>query len=156
MRARISGRDFTLDVAAVEAAMAGVAAEPLRDHYVVVEGRRYPPKQVIALVTGMDRADFTTYQARSALRRLGLTNARVSRGPTLPAPKEDPDWGREEAEKLRPYRGLFVALKDGEVLTGAPTFEELYAWLERHDRYADSVFRVPVDPTVDTGWFDGG
>lgn len=46
--------------------------EPLRGHYVLVEGRRYPPKQVLSLATGLDRADFATHQARRTLKRLGF------------------------------------------------------------------------------------
>jgi hypothetical protein len=34
------------------------------DHFAVVNGRRFPPKQVISLVTGLDRADFNMHQAR--------------------------------------------------------------------------------------------
>jgi hypothetical protein len=34
---------------------------------------------VIALATGLDRADFTTHQARRILRRLGFTAARRTR-----------------------------------------------------------------------------
>jgi hypothetical protein len=40
--------------------------------FVVIDGRRWPPKQVLALVTGLDRADFTTHQARGILTRLGF------------------------------------------------------------------------------------
>ncbi|MGQ0717262.1 MAG: hypothetical protein ACT4NP_08080 [Pseudonocardiales bacterium] len=39
--------------------------EPIREHYVVIGWRRYPPKQGLAAVTGLDRGDFTTQQARS-------------------------------------------------------------------------------------------
>ena len=37
--------------------------DPVREHYVLVRGRRYPPKQVLACVTGLNRADFTTQEA---------------------------------------------------------------------------------------------
>lgn len=46
--------------------------EPVKEHYVVVSGRRFPPKQVLGVVTGLDRADFTTHQARAVLRRIGF------------------------------------------------------------------------------------
>jgi len=70
--ARVAGEDFELDAHQVERTLAGVDPEPIREHYVVVGARRYPPKQVMAMVTGLDRADFTTHQARSILRRLGF------------------------------------------------------------------------------------
>ena len=33
----------------------GTSPEPIREHFVVISGRRWPPKQVLALVTGLDR-----------------------------------------------------------------------------------------------------
>ncbi|HMD25560.1 MAG TPA: hypothetical protein VKH61_15795, partial [Streptosporangiaceae bacterium] len=50
----------------------------IHEHFVVINGRRWPPKQVLALVTGLDRADFTTHQARRALTRLGFPAARAA------------------------------------------------------------------------------
>jgi hypothetical protein len=72
----IAGRRFELDREAVERALTPELPEPLRDHYVVVAGRRYPPKQALAAVTGLDRADFTTHQARRILTRLGFVGRR--------------------------------------------------------------------------------
>ena len=63
---------------AVQTALEGVLPEPIHEHYVVIYGRRWPPKQVLALVTGLDRADFTTHQARRALTRLGFPAARAA------------------------------------------------------------------------------
>ena len=69
----VSGHRFDLDPRAVEAALQGALPEPIQEHFVVINGRRWPPKQVLALVTGLDRADFTTHQARRALTRLGFS-----------------------------------------------------------------------------------
>ena len=74
----VSGHRYELDRDGVEAALEGVLPEPIHEHYVVINGRRWPPKQVLALVTGLDRADFTTHQARRALTRLGFTAARAA------------------------------------------------------------------------------
>src|SRR5215475_2754736 len=63
----------------VETALDGVLPEPIHEHFVVINGRRWPPKQVLALVTGLDRADFTTHQARRALARLGFPAGRAAR-----------------------------------------------------------------------------
>ena len=90
----VSGHQYDLDPWDVEAALRGVLPEPIQEHFVVINGRRWPPKQVLALVTGLDRADFTTHQARRALTRLGFTAARAARpsghypaasSPTAPA-----------------------------------------------------------------------
>ncbi len=169
--------------------MRGVLPEPISIHYAVIGARRYPPKQVIGLVTGIDRADFTTHQARRVLMGLGFAAGRrpsgvaevtgrapvdapvdVSLAPsrhasqsasrvagapiessvstvvtTGAAPITATDRERELAEALRPLGGEWVAIKDGELLVATPTPKELVGWLARHDRRADSMFRVPED-----------
>jgi hypothetical protein len=72
----VAGKQFELTKRAVERAVARSLPEPVRDHFVVVAGRRWPPKQVLALATGLDRADFTTHQARRILTRLGFSASR--------------------------------------------------------------------------------
>jgi hypothetical protein len=74
----VSGQTYDLDPQRVERALHGELPEPIYEHFVVISGRRWPPKQVLALVTGLDRADFTTHQARRALTRPGFTAARVA------------------------------------------------------------------------------
>jgi len=73
----VAGHQYRLDPRGVEVALQGELPEPLYEHFVVINGRRWPPKQVLALVTGLDRADFTTHQARRALTRLGFPAGRV-------------------------------------------------------------------------------
>ena len=58
----VSGHRYDLDRGTVEAALEGVLPEPIHEHFVIISGRRWPPKQVLALATGLDRADFTTHQ----------------------------------------------------------------------------------------------
>lgn len=140
----VAGSRFELDPASVEERVSGVLPDPVRDHFVVVNGRRFPPKQVITLVTGLDRADFTTHQARRILRRLGFVAGRkATKAPADPPPRPDDDGG---AEVLRPYIGKWVALKDEEVVVAADTPEEVVDWLERNDVYSDIMFRVPDRP----------
>jgi len=160
----IAKQKFDLRRDGVERVVRGVLPEPISSHYVVVGRRRYPPKQVIGLVTGLDRADFTTHQARRVLMGLGFAAGRIR--PAQPGSgatgRADASTGRaaarsgvsapattaaEEdlAETLRPLQGEWVAIKDGELLIAAPTPKELVGWLARHDRRADSMFRVPED-----------
>lgn len=159
VEARIAGRAFELSRAEVVARLRAEVPAPVRDHFVVVDGLRYPPKQVIAIVTGLDRADFTTYQARGALRRLGFTTGRAStRAGTVAASSgavRDDRWGEAEAEVLRPHRGRVVAVAGSEVVTSGDSLTDVFTWLERHDRTAESVFRVPLHPAVDLGGFPG-
>src|SRR6266571_8799541 len=74
----ISGQRYDLDARRVQEALQGELPEPITEHFIVVNGRRWPPKQVLALVTGLDRADFTTHQARRALTRLGFSAGRTA------------------------------------------------------------------------------
>lgn len=138
----IAGTAFELDRALVEERVKGVLPDPIVDHYVVVADRRYPPKQVIALVTGVDRADFTTHQARRILRGLGFPVGRKSDGASQPVDPRGPHGGAE-AEALRPYIGKWVAQQGIEVVVAADTPEEVFDWLYRHNVRADGMFRVP-------------
>lgn len=150
VHAVIAGHDFTLDRQEIERRLRGELPEPLDDHYVVIAGRRFPPKQVISLITGLDRADFNTHQARRVLSRLGLTVGRrreVSRRTTV---QPGPHQGRE-ADALRPFAGQWVAQRGLEVLVASDTPEAVLAWLERHNQHADAMFRVPADETEATG-----
>ena len=151
---RIARQPFVLDASRVRAVAHDVLPEPLVDHYVVVEGRRYPPKQVIALVTGLDRADFTTHQARGLLRRLGFTVGR-RQAPSAPSPAGSGPHGGAEADALAPFVGRWVAQKGIEVMVAADTPEEVLAWLECHDQYADGMFRVPAEPWEAEGSWPG-
>jgi hypothetical protein len=144
---KISGETVDLTADSVAAAVAGVLPEPIHEHYVVVAGRRFPPKQLVTCATGLDRADFTTHQARRILKRLGFSAARV----TDTDPRGDdahgagPHGGRQ-ARALEPYIGKWVALADPtSVLVAADSPQEVLAWLARHERRAPyGMFRVPA------------
>jgi len=150
----VSGRTYDLDPQRVEKALRGELPEPIYEHYVVINGRRWPPKQVLALVTGLDRADFTTHQARRALTRLGFSAARVARRRN----HNPPDFaaaqlksadarsarpGQPSAEALRPFIGQWVAVRGDEVLVAADSPKDVVSWLARHQQKAQSVFRIP-------------
>ncbi|MGH3397818.1 MAG: hypothetical protein ACRDPO_24320 [Streptosporangiaceae bacterium] len=147
----IMGRAFDLDPQRVERALDGKLPEPIHEHFVVISGRRWPPKQVLALVTGLDRADFTTHQARRALTRLGFTAARAIHrghpGHSAPRPQggvQAPGQRQPLAEALRPFIGQWVAVRDEEVLVAANSPAEVVSWLAQHQQRAQSMFRVPA------------
>lgn len=145
VRATIADRRFVLDAEDVERRLDRVMPEPIGEHYVVIRGRRFPPKQVVGIVTGLDRADFNTHQARRILSRLGFTVGRRSSGALPEAPGgEGPHRGRE-AELLRPFMGQWVAQRGLEVLVAADSPQAVLAWLERNHQRADAMFRVPRD-----------
>jgi len=145
VHATIAQQEFVLDADEVSRKLRDALPEPLGDHYVVVGGKRFPPKQVICLMTGLDRADFNTHQARRILSRLGFTVGRRSRDAARVLPdRPGPHHGRE-ADLLRLFAGRWVAQRGLEVLVAADTPQAVLAWLERHNQQADAMFRVPAD-----------
>ena len=159
----INGREYVLDDAEALRRLSALEPEPVRDHYVVVRGRRMPPKQALAALLGLDRADFTTYQARTILRRLGFETGR-RRGEPEPVlgvavadgvieVRQVPSRGRPglaaRAEALRPYVGMWVAVRDDEVVESGASPQVVITALRRAGAVADSLFRVPLDPTRD-------
>lgn len=151
----IAGRQVQLDSAAVEQRLAEELPEPVREHYAVVGGRRFPPKQVITVMTGLDRADFTTHQARRVLQRLGFPAAR--RASALASrPSETPEREAHArtsplVEALRPFIGQWVAVRGDEVLVGAATPKQVVGWLTEHGLVADSMFRLSGTDAAITG-----
>lgn len=144
----VAGEQFDLEPSSIEGVVENVLPEPVHEHYVVVRGRRFPPKQVLSAVTGLDRADFTTHQARRILKRLGFTAARVGAGEQDADAAADgrlgPHGGRQAAA-LAPFVGKWVALASPtEVLVAADDPRDVLAWLARHERRASyGMFRVP-------------
>jgi hypothetical protein len=159
----VSGHRYELDPHGVQTALEGVLPEPIHEHYVVINGRRWPPKQVLALVTGLDRADFTTHQARRALTRLGFPAARAAssrehhasadRAATASGLASNQATTRPTTlvEALRPFIGLWVAVRGDEVLVAAPSPKDVVAWLAQHGQRAQSMFRVPDSEQAVTG-----
>lgn len=154
----IAGRPFVLRERDVVRALREIEPEPIRSHFVVVGTRRFPPKQAISAVTGLDRADFTTHQARRTLMRLGFAAGRrparaVAATRSASRSTETPSAPVAEAlvDRLRPLAGRWVAVKDEDVLHAADTPHELVGWLTRHGQNADSMFRVPEDELAASG-----
>ena len=145
----IAGQPFALRRSDVIRALRSVDPEPISSHFVVVGSRRFPPKQVLGEVTGLDRADFTTHQARRTLLRLGFAAGRRGSGSSLQA--KSGAQGERPAERLRAFTGEWVAIKDDEVLHAARSPQALVGWLARHGQKADSVFRVPEDDLAASG-----
>ncbi len=72
------GRKFSLNPQDILSAMRGIQPEIVRTHAVDLDGKRYPVKQVVSVVTGLSKADFNSHQARQLLRRVGLPVVVVS------------------------------------------------------------------------------
>ena len=158
----VSGHQYSLDSRGVEVALQGALPEPILEHFVVISGRRWPPKQVLALVTGLDRADFTTHHARRVLTRLGFPAGRaavrrrhpVTAEAVAPPPSAASGAGKRLvplAEELRPFVGLWVAVRGDEVLVAASSPKEVVGWLAQHRQRAQSMFRVVDTEQAITG-----
>jgi hypothetical protein len=161
----IAKRHFELWREQVEQRMRDVQPEPIASHYVVIDSRRYPPKQVVSAVTGVDRADFTSHHARRILTGLGFPagrrqpppepverkeggdEARVRRGvgASVPSPRSAGSSTRPSAAALEPFIGEWVATKGPEVLVAARDPRTVVSWLAEHRQQAESMFRVPEE-----------
>lgn len=151
----IAGRSLRLSAEGLDRLARDQVPEPIRDHFVIAAGKRFPPKQLIAIATGIDRADFTTNQARAILRRLGFATGRARSAESRPARVGEATvpYRSTDADALRPHVGKWVALFGGEVLVAASSPEEVLGWLRRNARTGDALFRVPLDPSIDLGGF---
>ncbi|MCX4642573.1 SCO5918 family protein [Streptomyces sp. NPDC055059] len=78
MRCVIARFPFDLFSSDVLDAMKGVKPEPVTGDSVVIGRRRYPVKQVGAVITRQDRRDFTSAEVVRALTALGFTCTEVS------------------------------------------------------------------------------
>jgi hypothetical protein len=74
-----------LDAASVRAAAEHLTPEPIREHWVMVDDRRYPPKQLVHAATGIARTSYNSRQALAALNRCGFTTS------DIPSPRTAPD-----------------------------------------------------------------
>lgn len=140
----IAGHEFQLSRDDVERVARRLDPEPIEVFFTVVGGRRFPPKQLVEGLTGLDRADFNSHQARSLLVRLGFAVERHRLASTSPPSSVGP-LGGAEAEMLAVYRGRWVAQDGTEILVDGRSPQEVARWLHRHGRRA-RVWRVPASP----------
>jgi len=56
----------------IERELIGLEPEVIRQYYVEINGKKFPPKQVIAHVLHLGKVEFTTMDAANILRRLGF------------------------------------------------------------------------------------
>lgn len=73
----VGGRELDITANQVLDKMRNVEPEPIRDHLVEILDREFPPKQVLATITGWDRQSFTTMEANRVLGRLGFHCCRI-------------------------------------------------------------------------------
>lgn len=91
----VGGREFDLTQDEVIRRMSDVQPDPIREHFVVIGEKPFPPKQALALVTGWDRQTFTTMEAIRVLNRIGFVCQRRLDGRPVQVPP-DPQEPREQ------------------------------------------------------------
>lgn len=72
MEFTLSGGKFDLTCHDILEKLQGIEPEIIRLHAVKVNGKLYPVKQALSVVTGLSRADFNSHEARRILKRIGL------------------------------------------------------------------------------------
>ncbi|MEU0797417.1 SCO5918 family protein [Amycolatopsis sp. NPDC005961] len=77
VRVIVGGRPLDLDREAVLTAMRDVEPETIREHLVEIGSTVFPPKQVLAVVTGWERTSFTTMEAQRVLTKVGFVCRRA-------------------------------------------------------------------------------
>src|SRR5215471_11632401 len=95
VRIVVGGRERDLTRDEVVRRMRTVQPEPIREHLVEVADTAFPPKQVLAEVTGWDRISFTTMDATRVLTRLGFVCRRADSRPQARQP-----WAPEDLADL--------------------------------------------------------
>lgn len=73
----VGGKRLHLTSDKVVSALRGIAPGPIHIHAVEINGRTYPVKKALSIVTGLDLLDFNTNQARNIFRGLGFKVVRV-------------------------------------------------------------------------------
>lgn len=70
MRFILRGKAYELTRQGVEEKVIHVKPGPIQKYYVVINGKQYPPKQVISECIDIALVEFTTMDAANILRRL--------------------------------------------------------------------------------------
>ena len=67
----LRGKAYNLTREDIEKGMIGVQPEAIRLYYVEINGKKYPPKQILSKILGLGKVEFTTMDASTTLRRIG-------------------------------------------------------------------------------------
>lgn len=91
----LNGSRYELSSDVVEARLAGVPPDPIREHAVQVNGVWYPVKQAFEVAVGVPRSEFISHTARRHLWTLGFPlegeiesrESSVVSAPAIPSPQ---------------------------------------------------------------------
>ena len=68
----LKGKQYSLTKEQVEEKMRDMIPGRIQKYYALINGTKYPPKQIIAECLGIPLMEFTTMDAYGILRRLGF------------------------------------------------------------------------------------
>lgn len=77
MRFEVGGASIDLDASDVLSRVAGQSPESIQTHWVEVQGRKWPPKQLLELVASLPRDRFISHGAIRIFRRLGFRTSEL-------------------------------------------------------------------------------
>lgn len=72
MHFSLKGITYFRSRAGVQVAMRGIKPDIIRKYYTSVNGKQYPIKQVISVITGLGLSEFGTVDAGPLIKRLGF------------------------------------------------------------------------------------
>lgn len=80
MRFQLNGEFHEVDPDVARARILGSIPDPVRTHWVEIDGRRWPAKQAFEVATGIPRDAYISHTAVRLLARLGLATSDIPRG----------------------------------------------------------------------------
>lgn len=105
----LNGRTHSLDEATVRTRVPAVPADPIRTHWVEIEGRRWPPKQAFRVATGLTDEPFISHFALRIFHRLGFTTSPIPSGEMSEAPGQqgsEPTGALDQVAAIDAFRQL--------------------------------------------------
>lgn len=142
----LNGRTYSISAEQVRTRLATKAPDPIRTHWVDVEGRRWPPKQALRIVASLGTAPFISHFAIRIFRRLGFE--------TSPLPGEGGHGEIGEIESARPAHSDSDALDAFRRLDGFMAANQLTSTLAGLESRLVGLDATGVRRLVDTSGFD--
>jgi hypothetical protein len=128
IRSVVGGRNLDLTADQVIRSMRGVEPETIREHFVVIGDKLFPPKQALAQVTGWDRQTFTSMEAIRVLSRLGFVCQRAGQ-----CTDGRPAWVPVDTTDLEDRGSVTIEQRLSAVGAGIPTVSDLIERLRNFD-----------------------
>lgn len=134
----LNGRKHHLDAATARARVLGVPAQPIRTHWVEIDGRRWPPKQAFRVATGLTDEPFISHFALRVFQRLGFPTSAIpgqSSPRSVEAVRSEMLDSRETAAAPTTDSAVAFATLDGFLSSGSltATIAELETSLDGSD-----------------------